>query len=256
MDLLNISVPSKSKLCVVGDIHEHDEQFMNLYNQFKDREDIIVVSCGDILEKGFGRDSVYSIISAFQKIIDDGRGYVIKGNHEIRVMNRIKGSIGPRERFIDWFYTKPLALSFKFYNGTRVTVVHGGVKPAHTMENLRDDIETCYIRCLDSDGKKIKMLSKIVDGRKKQYLAKPGDVWHKSYDGRLGYIISGHNSQKDGIPKFYNYSCNIDTACYHTGKLTALLYGAKGREEILTFEGKARFPNLDKMEQDMANGQI
>ena len=63
-------------------------------------------------------------------------------------------------------------------------------------------------------------------------------IWHKFYDGRFGYIISGHNSNLKG-PKFYNYSCNIDTGVFSSGKLTAVLFGANGREEVFQAIGRA-----------------
>jgi predicted phosphodiesterase len=251
--LLNIKVPRGQKLFVFGDVHEHREQFDRLLEEFEKYDNAILISVGDLLEKGFGCSDY--LIKKMRKIVDDGKGYIVKGNHELKVIqrNRKKGKLSNN---LKWVSRLPLSLSFNFGNGTRVTVTHAGVRPSHTWKDLETNIEVCYARFLDNKDKIIKMKKKIVDGRKITYMSKKGEVWHKKYDGRFGYIISGHNSQKDGVPKFYNYSCNIDTACYHTGKLTAIIYGERGREDLLTFTGKRRFPDLDQMMIDMANGLV
>jgi len=254
-DYLKIKVPKGCRLCVFGDVHEHQEQFDKLINKFETMKDTVLVSVGDIYEKGFGEDRAQYITDKMRKLVDDGRAYVIRGNHELKMIRALKKTDKMTEQ-LSWFKRQPLALSFFFYNGSRVTVVHGGVRPSHTWADLRSNIETCYLRLVDNKGKLVKLKKKIEDGRKIAYFAKSGVVWHKLYDGRFGYIVSGHDSQKDGVPKFYNYSCNIDTACYHTGKLTAQMFGSAGREELLTFEGKAKFPDLDKMRIAMAKGLV
>ena len=76
---------------------------------------------------------------------------------------------------------------------------------------------------------------------------KIGVNWHDLYDGRFGYVASGHAAQKDGVPKFYQYSCNLDTSVYTTGILTCQVFGANGREELITATGPARKPELWKV---------
>lgn len=253
---LHNKIPKGKKLFVISDVHEHEEQFDKALEYFNSRDDLIFVSVGDLLEKGFG--CAESIVSKIKTAADKTHQvYIVKGNHELKAIRNVEKENKKLDWHLKWLKHLPLSLSFEFCNGSRVTVVHGGVRPCHTWEDLVRNIEVCYARLLDKKGKLIKMKKKIVDGKKIFYPAKPnGKVWHEKYDGRFGYIISGHNSQKDGIPKFYDYSCNIDTACYHTGKLTAIIYGAQGREDLLTFEGTARFPDLDQMMIDMAQGRV
>ena len=101
------------------------------------------------------------------------------------------------------------------------------------------------------------MVKEEKDGMRTSRPSRPGGkTWHESYDGRFGYIASGHHSQKDGEVKYYNYSCNLDTACYNTGKLSVLVYSANGRDELLTFSGPAKYPDLKEMYRLMAKGKI
>jgi hypothetical protein len=164
---------------------------------------------------------------------------VIRGNHEQKRINR--GQISPG---IEWFARRQLALMFLFYNQTKLTIVHGGVTPYHTYQDLRNNVETLYIRTLDEGGSFIPLTWKEIDGCRKLVAVKEGKPWHEHYDGRFGYIISGHDSQEDGEPKFYAHSCNIDTKCYRTGILTAITYGERGRERLIRIEDEPADPEL------------
>lgn len=243
-NLLNIHIPKDKKLFVVGDIHEHHEQFDKALNYFSSRQDLIFVSIGDILNYGFG-NSEY-IINKIKSLVETNKGFIIKGNHEINIIRQYRQQNINAPDYLYWIATQPLALSFIFNNGTRATIVHGGILPTHTFDTLLTNIEVAFCRLLDENNKIIRKKTKIVDNKKiSMYVKDNGTLWHDKYDGRFGYVISGHNSQKDGVPKFYNYSCNIDTACYSTGILTAIIFGEKGREGIKSFVGKAKMSGED-----------
>lgn len=242
MELLNVWVPPGIKLCAFGDVHGHEEQVDKLFDWFNKQENMWLISVGDLIDRGFGEECDERITNKMKDLVDAGKGFVVRGNHEIKCKRRAKESGKPIKDYIMWLSDLPLSLTFVFKNGTRVVALHGGVRPDHTHNDLIDDIEICYIRNIDKNGKHVPLCSKKVDGKKFYYPADPDSkLWHEIYDGRFGYIISGHQAQRDGIPKFYNYSCNLDTACYNTGKLTAMVYGENGREEILTFTGKMRY---------------
>ncbi len=254
---MKVKVPKGAKIVVVGDIHEHEEQFDKLIEKVKPSPEMFFVSVGDIYDKGFGKKVAESITNKIKSMVDEGVGYVIRGNHELKNIRIAKRTYTMTDE-LKWFEAQPLSISFEFPSRALVTVVHGGVTPTHTWRDLEDDIETCYVRDLDENGKYIKLNYKIKDGKKVMEPSKSnGKPWHKSYDGRFGYIVSGHQSQKDGVPKFYNYSCNLDTAVYHTGILTAQVFNNQGnREELITITGKAKHDNLDRMFTDMAKGSI
>lgn len=251
-----IKVPRGGKVVVVGDIHEHSEQFNKLIEEIKPSEKLYLAFVGDIYDKGFGIDVAEEITDSIIELVKAGYTFIIKGNHELKHIRNEKKK-NKLSKQLTWFDAQPLSLCFEFTNRTLLTVVHGGIKPGHTRDDLDTDVEICYIRQLDEHGEFIKMIKKVVDGMRVMVPAKSGGkLWHESYNGRFGYIASGHNSQKDGLPKFYNYSCNLDTACYHTGKLTAQIFSEKGREDLLTFEGNPKYPDINDMYRGMARGKV
>lgn len=251
-----ITLKKGAKLVVVGDIHEHEEQFDKLLAEIKPAEDNVLAFVGDIYDKGFGKDVAESITNKLIALVNNGFTYVIRGNHELRNIRNSKRS-GKITEQLEWWSKQPLSLSFTFSNRTIVTIVHGGVLPSHTWQDLAFSIDTCYVRDVDEGGQIIKRLKKEKDGMCIMVNEKPGGkAWHEIYDGRFGYITSGHSSQKDGIPKFYNYSCNIDTAIYHTGKLTAQIFVDGEREKLLTFIGAPKHPDLNEMFRSMAKGHV
>lgn len=249
MNLLNIKIPANHKVAVVGDIHEHQEQFENLLEKLKPSPQMILVSVGDIYDKGFGVKVAEAIVDKLIPMVEAGYAYVLRGNHEIKHIRKARQS-NSMNKYLEWFDKQPLAVSFEFYNNTRLTVVHGGVLSTHTWKDLNDAIETSYIKIVDEKGKMIKNVWRKQNGKSILVPEKPGGVvWHKSYDGRFGYIACGHFAQKDGIPKFYNYSCNLDTAVYDTGILTAQVFSEVGKEELIMISGPAKKPELSKPEE-------
>jgi predicted phosphodiesterase len=230
---LNIKVPNGTRIAVVGDIHEHEEQFDLILNKINPSQEMFFVSVGDIYDKGYGTRVAQSIIDKIRYFSERGCGFMVRGNHELKKVQKALQNKCMTDQ-LTWVDKQPLALSFIFDNGARVTIVHGGVSPNHTWSDLDFDIETSYIRSLDESGKMIKM--KRVNN--KYQPEKPGGIpWHKMYDGRFGYIISGHEPLKNGLPSFYNYSSNIDTACYETGIMTCQIVNDKGIDNFFSVKG-------------------
>ena len=56
----------------------------------------------------------------------------------------------------------------------QVTVVHGGVLPSHTWEDLATSIDMCYVRLVDKDGKIVKRNKIKKDGMCVMVNEKPG----------------------------------------------------------------------------------
>lgn len=239
-----IKVPSGTKIAVIGDIHEHREQFDRIWEKINPGPKTYVVSVGDIYDKGFGPKVAEEIIDIFKPLIQDGYAAILRGNHELKVIRKARQN-NDMNPYLEWMDKQQLALTFKFANNTYLTVVHGGVLPLHTWDDIFSDIEVCYIRNVDEKGKTIKKVWKKIDGKDALVPEKSGGLpWHRLYDGRFGYIASGHDAQRDGVPKFYNYSCNLDTAVYDTGILTAQIFSENGREELIMVTGQAAKPTL------------
>lgn len=243
-DKLNINVPFDTKVVVVGDIHGHPEQFEKLVDKVKPSKNVWLVSCGDILDKGFGLDAENKIIDYFRVAEYQGFGFVVKGNHEFKRIRQAKRERHLMTEQLSWLRKQSIALSFKFSDSSRVTIVHAGITHRYTWEDLDRNSEVCYVRTLDKDGDFISLVWETdKDGVKYLKPKKEGGVtWHKSYDGRFGYVAAGHDPQEDGVAKFYEHSCNLDSACYETGKLSAQVFSNKGLEDLIVVEGTPSKP--------------
>jgi hypothetical protein len=204
-----IKIPQNKELLIVGDVHEKEWHFNKLLEYLN--PDRILVSIGDVYDKGDGPQASQSIISKIKNLLDNNLAYMVRGNHEQRYNNT-------------WCKSLPLSISFLFHNHNRVTVLHAGVSPKHSWQDLSTNHEVMYIRNLDeTTGNPIPVEWRSINGIQKVRATKIGPPWHEFYDGRFGYIVSGHQPQSDGLVKYYKYSANIDTQCYKTGILTGLI---------------------------------
>ena len=229
-----IQVSTDTKIAVVGDVHEHSRQFLEIWKQCPISDKFRFVSVGDLFDKGFGSQEVEKILEVLRPQIERGHADLLQGNHEIKHIKKAKAAkrLTP---MLNWIAEQPL------------TIVHGGVTPLTTWQDLGSEIETSYVRTIDEQGKMIQLQWISQNGRQILAPRKIGVNWHDLYDGRFGYVASGHAAQKDGVPKFYQYSCNLDTSVYTTGILTCQVFGANGREELITATGPARKPELWKV---------
>ena len=236
IDPLNIPVKENAKFATIGDVHEQSNLFYELIssvltNDQADIDSIKFLFVGDFFDKGHGASHAENMLdyclSAERNNIE-----VIKGNHEIKKIKYYRRINSPLEKVL---LDLPNALSFVWPNGFRLTCVHAGVTPRHTWNDLKYNSEICYVRSVNDNGEMIPLIWVEKDGVK---VLEPkdsnGKSWHEIYDGRFGYIVSGHDQQNDGIPKFYKYSCNIDTAAYKTGILTAAIFGQNGFEKTIS----------------------
>ncbi len=244
-----IKIPKNIKIAVIGDIHEHQQQFNDLIEKLQPSDKLWIVSVGDIYDKGFGPEKAEAICEVLKQLNEQGIGYAIQGNHELKLIRKYRKEKKALPPGLAWCSALPLALFFEFTNNSKLTVVHGGVTPRHTWDDMGINVETCYVRAVDEKGKMIRLVWVTENGIPVLKLEKPnGTVWHEIYDGRFGYIASGHAAQKDGVAKFYNYSCNLDTSCYSTGILTAQIFSETGREELISVTGLAANPVLNIIE--------
>lgn len=245
--LPEFKLKNSDKLFFCTDIHEHPKQFKDLVRQINPSPGRYLICLGDVYGKGYGIQAANEIIDIIRELSNQGLAFMIRGNHELKTIINAQKARKMNDT-LKWISNQPLAITFLFDNGSRVTGVHGGVLPKHKWSDLNHDVETSYVRVVDEEGNSVKMVWRVKNDYKFMELEKPGELWHNLYCGRFGYLMSGHNSQKDGIPKFYNYSANIDTSCYSTGVLTGLEYTANGRGAILTATGPAKRPDIKLIE--------
>jgi predicted phosphodiesterase len=231
-----IRVPRGQELVVVGDIHENEWHFEQMLERAEVGTKRVLVSVGDVYDKGEGHHVAERIIRRIQALEDAGWAYMVRGNHEQRVIKNYKQRGEKLTPELKWCKHLPLILSFVFSNQNRITVVHAGVTPAHTWGNVSGNTEVMYVRSLDENDRPISLEWVEENGTKKLRAAKQGVTWHERYDGKFGYIISGHDSQKDGVVKYYNHSCNLDTKCYDTGILAGQIVSQGILKELILVE--------------------
>jgi hypothetical protein len=217
-----IETPQDTSILVIGDIHEHPEQFFGLIDQYNPCHNRWVVSVGDVYDKGFGTKAAERITDELISFDKKGFGFAVKGNHEYKWVR--KNSNNPTEQLL-WWSKRPLSLSFKFPSEKIITIVHGGISPQMTSPNCT---EVLFTRDVDELGM-IPLKWVVVEGERQLVKSREGGTsWHNLYDGRFGYVVAGHHPQKDGIPKFYNNSCNIDSGVYETGILHGQIINSNG----------------------------
>jgi len=227
---LNMEAKTGQTFLVLTDVHEHSIQFFEMLEKYPISEERKLIVTGDIIDKGLGYPAFSAIATKIKELSDQGLAYLIRGNHEVK---RIKRAI--REKSMDenmeWISKQPLIYSFIYPSQKRYTFVHGGITPRMTWEKISNDIDLVYCRAIGKFGKSVSTFFNKETG---QWEFREPDVivWHELYNGRFGYVVSGHAPLKNGEPKFYKNSCNIDTACFITGKLTGLLLSENSMEHV------------------------
>lgn len=231
-----INLEQDVRIGIVGDIHEHQEQFENMIEEFQPSDKNILVSIGDILDKGFGAKVGFKILRKLKDMQESGISYTVPGNHDYKHLRKALRANKKLSSELKWIDSLPWAISFKYPNHKTVIALHGGVSPKHTIADL-NSADIMYVKTVDKNGEMIPMKRKNINGKIVLGAARPGQSWHELYDGRFGYICSGHDAQKDGRIKYYKYSCNVDTACYQTGILSCQIFDQKGLVDTIQTYG-------------------
>ena len=241
-----IKVPKDTQIAVVGDVHEHAEHFFSLIEKIKPSEKMWFISVGDLKDKGYGEVAFNNITDEMINLATNGCGFIVKGNHEIKMLKNNRKNPKPSAQ-IEWWKNQSMSLSFEFHNGNRLTIVHAGIVPGMTWEDLDSNMEIAYVRDVDEQGM-IQLVWKKINGVDTLVKAREGgQSWHLEYDGRFGYVAAWHAPNKDGKPKFYNFSCNLDCAVFETGVLSAQIFTAEGNlGELVTVTGTAFKPKLNE----------
>lgn len=233
MAIPTIRVQKGQELVVVGDIHENESHFEEMIERTEVGTKRILVSVGDVYDKGEGSHVAERIIDRIRTLQEAGWAYMVRGNHEQRNIKNAKTNGDKLTPQLKWCKKLPLVLSFMFSNQNRITVVHAGVTPHHNWGNVANNTEVMYVRTLDDKNRPIPLVWRSENGVQKLRPEREGVLWHDLYDGRFGYIISGHHSQRDGKAKFYKHSCNIDTKCYDTGILAGQIVAGGTLKELV-----------------------
>jgi hypothetical protein len=233
--MITLNLKTNQELLGVSDIHEHPDHFFELLDRYKPSNDLIYVIIGDIKDKGHGEEAFLKIALKIKELVNLGHAFFVKGNHELKAIKKNRKTIDNNSIYY-WIDLQPIAISFLYPNQARYTFVHAGITPKMTWDTISKDINVCYTRVLDKYGNHVHM---IRNARTETWEPAIKDVteWHDVYDGRFGYVVSGHNCSAKN-PTFYNYSCNIDSGVFNTGILSAVTFNQAGKKEIIQIKGE------------------
>lgn len=187
---------------VIGDIHGCYDELIALTEKIGLRDDDVLISLGDIVDRGGKSKEVY------EYFLNRPNSKVLIGNHERKHINDtmsyaqeiVKVQFGDDYTvFVDWLRT----LDY-YYETDDAIIVHAAFEHDKLLAE-----------------QKVEVLSGTTSGDR--YLEKkyaPETYWNDYYQGEKP-IIYGHHVVGDK-PEIKNNTYGIDTACCHGGYLTAI----------------------------------
>lgn len=190
------------KTYVIGDIHGCYDEFMQLLKQMGVTDNDLIVSLGDIVDRG------NKSLELYQYFKNNKNAIALMGNHERKHLNGIlsysqeivKVQFGDEyPGFLEWLQTLPY-----FYETEEALVVHAFFEHDKRIEEQKKEVLAGT-----TSG------SRYLEGKYEE-----GTYWNDFYDGTKP-IIYGHHVVGE-YPKIKNNTYGIDTGACHAGKLTAI----------------------------------
>lgn len=142
--LINITVPSKEKFTIVGDIHGQFYDFLHIFeiNGYPSEKNPYLFN-GDFVDRGPFSVEVIITLLCF-KVLYPNHFHLSRGNHESRNLNKIYGfenevkakyDAGVYECFLELFKSLPLAHVIN----DKILVLHGGLfsQDGVTLEDIK-----------------------------------------------------------------------------------------------------------------------
>jgi serine/threonine protein phosphatase 1 len=191
-----------SKTYVIGDLHGCYDEFIELTKQIGITDDDLIISLGDIVDRGNKSVELYDYFKNRKNSI------VLMGNHERKHLNGIlnysqeivKVQFQDKyNEFLEWLKTLPY-----FYETDTAIIVHAFFEHDKTLQEQKEEV-----------------LAGTTSGSK--YLEEKyeeGKYWSDYYEGNKP-VIYGHHVVGES-PKVKNNTYGIDTGACHGGMLTAI----------------------------------
>ena len=214
-----VDILNNGKLIVFGNINGQAQLFKKKLGLLGSLDSLLRDNYICFVGNASSVDYTIEDISIYKKIIDlqkSGKVFFVRGVNELAHIRKAR----ERREITDlvlWMEKQPLVVGFSFNSTNSVTVLHGGIKPNSSWYNISNDIDSYFVNDILSD-KEAEVSSKS---------------WHHYYDGRFGYVVSGGSSDSDGLPKYYSYSCNINTRPEKTGRLCVQIFNQNRIESTL-----------------------
>lgn len=186
------------KVAVVGDIHAHKHELLDMIAQLEARRVDRIIFLGDLLDRGPHGFECLKIarLGSFKARCGRMRRFeAVRGNHEDAYCRAAKGLPKPGEMQpmrascdrtlrrltrdeIEWMWTRPVKLGIPELN---LLLVHGGILPSMLTEDQLD-ARVMRVRYLDDKGS-------AIGGFRSS-----SRFWADEYDGRFGFVLYGHQS--------------------------------------------------------------
>lgn len=196
-----IDVKNKS-LLVVGPIYNKLDKLFQLQNMIDENK--IVVLLGDVCYPYDKYSDVPPRINTIKTFLEGKDGHYILGDKDLIYMQK---TFAAHADITDWLSNQPTAVRFVFQNQTSALIVHGGILPRHTTwGEINDDLEISFITNIPSINK----------------------PWQKVYNGRFGYVLSSHPSNKENTVEKYAHAISLDSNAHETDKLIVQEFNEKG----------------------------
>lgn len=187
---------------VIGDIHGCFDEFIELTEKIGLQNDDLLISLGDIVDRGNKSKEVY------EYFVNRPKSIVLIGNHERKHQNKIlsyaqeivKVQFGnDYDNFLKWLDTQSY-----YYETDEAIIIHAFFEHDKTLSEQKQEV-----LCGSTSGDR--------------YLEKKypeGTFWTEFYTGTKP-IIYGHHVVGD-TPKILNNTYDIDTGACHGNYLTAI----------------------------------
>jgi len=243
---------------IIGDVHGTIDEFNELVDKLEITSNDVVISCGDLVDKG--PDSPAVVKRAGEMV-----NHLVLGNHEEKherfrrsLINgsgneKLRGydemasiTAGLNQADVDWLNKATLYHKFSS-RGRDFLVVHAGISPR--MNDL-PDLEKVS-KMTNSQKKKLGSYNQLLrlrfvnEGGHFVMLGdeKPTDqFWANIYDGRFGHVFFGHQPFLQESPKIFTHATGLDLGCVLGGKLCAAIVSSDSDEiKYVTVEAAKQY---------------
>jgi len=191
-----------ARTVIVGDIHGCYEELVQLLDVARVRDDDLLISVGDVVDRG---PRPLEVIELFRA---RARSLVLMGNHERKHVREVfsyaqqitRLQLGARyAECVAWMKTLP------YYHETpEVRVVHAAMVPGVPLANQNEDV-----------------LAGTTSGEHKLAAQLAGGFWHERYSDTIPIVFGHHVVGRDPLVT-PNRVYGIDTGACHGGRLTAV----------------------------------
>ncbi len=211
------------RVIVYGDLHGCLDEFEILRQELKITKEDIEVSVGDILNKGpyladkmiayMQEHSIKAVIGNNEaKAMKQYEKYLQSGEEYLKTLRPFEVATVLSMQDKEYSYLKSLPYYLKFEN---ITILHGGLTPDMKLSKNMDMVAKKEITLVRYLNKKLEPIPWSDEDNRYKF-------WSELYDGREGFIVSGHHPFPK--PKVEKYALDIDTGCVYGGRLTAVVF--------------------------------